>query len=33
VVGNNPEEFNRFLNEELARWKQVVDTAGLKQSD
>ena len=33
VVGNNPEEFNRFLNEELSRWKQVVDTAGLKQSD
>jgi tripartite-type tricarboxylate transporter receptor subunit TctC len=33
VVGNSPEEFNRFLNEELNRWKQVVDTAGLKQSD
>ena len=33
VVGNSPEEFNRFLTEELNRWKQVVDTAGLKQSD
>jgi tripartite-type tricarboxylate transporter receptor subunit TctC len=33
VVGNSPEEFNRFLTDELNRWKQVVDTAGLKQSD
>jgi tripartite-type tricarboxylate transporter receptor subunit TctC len=33
VVGNSPEEFNHFLTDELNRWKQVVDTAGLKQSD
>ena len=33
VVGNSPEEFNRFLNEELARWKQVIDTGGIRQSD
>jgi tripartite-type tricarboxylate transporter receptor subunit TctC len=33
VVGNSPAEFNRFLNDELARWKQVVDSGGIKQSD
>ena len=33
VVGNSPEEFTRFLNEELARWKQVVDAGGIRQSD
>lgn len=33
VVGNSPEEFNRFLNEEIARWKQVVDAGGIRQSD
>jgi len=33
VVGNSPAEFNRFLNDELARWKQVVDAGGIKQSD
>ena len=33
VVGNSPAEFNKFLNEELARWKQVVDAGGIKQSD
>jgi tripartite-type tricarboxylate transporter receptor subunit TctC len=33
VVGNSPDEFNRFLADELNRWKQVVDAAGLKQSD
>lgn len=33
VVGNSPAEFNRFLNEELARWKQVVDSGGIRQSD
>lgn len=33
VVGNSPEEFNQFLNEELARWKQVVEQGGIKQSD
>ena len=33
VVGNSPAEFERFLNEELARWKQVVDAGGIRQSD
>jgi tripartite-type tricarboxylate transporter receptor subunit TctC len=33
VVGNSPAEFSKFLNEELARWKQVVDAGGIKQSD
>jgi tripartite-type tricarboxylate transporter receptor subunit TctC len=33
VVGNSPEEFTRFLNEEIARWKQVVDAGGIRQSD
>ena len=33
VVGNSPSEFNTFLNDELARWKQVVDAGGIKQSD
>jgi tripartite-type tricarboxylate transporter receptor subunit TctC len=33
VVGNSPAEFQQFLNEELARWKQVVDAGGIKQSD
>jgi tripartite-type tricarboxylate transporter receptor subunit TctC len=33
VVGNSPEEFNKFLADEIARWKQVVDSAGIKQSD
>jgi tripartite-type tricarboxylate transporter receptor subunit TctC len=33
VVGNSPEEFARFLNDELARWKQVVDAGGIRQSD
>jgi len=33
VVGSSPAEFNKFLNEELARWKQVVDAGGIKQSD
>jgi tripartite-type tricarboxylate transporter receptor subunit TctC len=33
VVGNTPAEFGRFLNEELARWKGVIDTGGIKQSD
>ena len=33
VVGNSPEEFAKFLNEELARWKQVIDTGGIRQSD
>jgi tripartite-type tricarboxylate transporter receptor subunit TctC len=33
VVGNSPAEFAKFLNEELARWKQVVDAGGIRQSD
>jgi tripartite-type tricarboxylate transporter receptor subunit TctC len=33
VVGNTPEEFNKFLADEIARWKQVVDAGGIKQSD
>jgi tripartite-type tricarboxylate transporter receptor subunit TctC len=33
VVGNSPEEFSRFLNDELTRWKQVVDAGGIKQTD
>ena len=33
VVGNTPEEFDRFLTAELARWKQVVEQGGIKQSD
>jgi tripartite-type tricarboxylate transporter receptor subunit TctC len=33
VVGNTPAEFAKFLNEELARWKGVIDTGGIKQSD
>ena len=33
VVGGNSAEFARFLNEELVRWKQVVDAGGIKQSD
>jgi tripartite-type tricarboxylate transporter receptor subunit TctC len=33
VVANSPEEFAKFLNDELARWKQVVDTGGIRQSD
>ena len=33
VVGGNSADFARFLNEELARWKQVVDAGGIKQND
>ncbi|MEO7811183.1 MAG: hypothetical protein ABIR73_03980 [Usitatibacter sp.] len=33
VVGNSPAEFDRFLTEELARWKQVIDQSGIRQSD
>ena len=33
VVGNSPAEFQAFLNEELARWKQVVESGGIKQTD
>jgi tripartite-type tricarboxylate transporter receptor subunit TctC len=33
VVANSSPEFLAFLNEELARWKQVVDAGGIKQTD
>jgi tripartite-type tricarboxylate transporter receptor subunit TctC len=33
VVGGSSAQFTRFLNEELARWKQVVDAGGIKQND
>jgi tripartite-type tricarboxylate transporter receptor subunit TctC len=33
VVANSSPEFLAFLNTELARWKQVVDAGGIKQSD
>jgi tripartite-type tricarboxylate transporter receptor subunit TctC len=33
VVGSSPEEFDRFLTAELARWKQVVEQGGIKQTD
>jgi tripartite-type tricarboxylate transporter receptor subunit TctC len=33
VVASSPAEFAKFLNDELARWKQVVDAGGIKQSD
>jgi tripartite-type tricarboxylate transporter receptor subunit TctC len=33
VVGGGSADFARFLNEELARWKQVVDAGGIKQND
>lgn len=33
VVGGTSAEFAKFLNEELARWKQVVDAGAIRQSD
>ncbi len=33
VVGGGTPYFTRFLNEEIARWKQVVDSGGIKQTD
>jgi tripartite-type tricarboxylate transporter receptor subunit TctC len=33
VVANSSPEFLAFLNDELARWKQVVDAGGIKQTD
>ncbi len=33
VVGSSPAEFDKFLTEELARWKQVIDEGGIKQTD
>jgi tripartite-type tricarboxylate transporter receptor subunit TctC len=33
VVAGSPAEFMTLLNDELGRWKQVVDAGGIKQSD
>ena len=33
VVGNTPEEFDRFLTAEIGKWKQVVEQGGIKQTD
>ena len=33
VVANSPADFLALLNAELARWKQVVDAGGIKQTD
>ena len=33
VVGGTSAQFARFLEEELARWKQVIDASGIKQND
>jgi len=33
VVAGTPAEFNALLTSELARWKQVVDAGGIKQTD
>jgi len=33
VVANTPAEFGKFLNDELARWKGVIDAGGIKQTD
>jgi tripartite-type tricarboxylate transporter receptor subunit TctC len=33
VVGSSPAEFDKFLAEEVARWKQVVEQGGIKQTD
>jgi tripartite-type tricarboxylate transporter receptor subunit TctC len=30
IVGNSPEEFARFQQQELARWKRVIATAGIE---
>ena len=33
LVGGTSADFARFLNEELARWKQVIDAGGINQND
>jgi tripartite-type tricarboxylate transporter receptor subunit TctC len=33
VVASTPAEFMTLLNDELGRWKQVVDEGGIKQTD
>lgn len=30
IVANTPEQFTEFVKAELGRWKQVVETAGIK---
>ena len=30
VVGGTPEEFATFVRQEIAKWKQVIATAGVK---
>ena len=30
IVGNSPEEFTKFQAQELARWKQVIETGGIE---
>ncbi len=32
IVGNTPEQFEEFQAQELARWKKVIDTAGIEPS-
>jgi tripartite-type tricarboxylate transporter receptor subunit TctC len=32
IVGNTPEQFKKFQAEELARWKKVIETAGIQPS-
>jgi len=29
-VGNGPEQFSKFIREEIPRWDRVVKTAGIK---
>ena len=33
VVGNTPEEFDRFVSAEIDKWRTVVQQGGIKQSD
>jgi tripartite-type tricarboxylate transporter receptor subunit TctC len=30
IVANSPEEYGRFQREEIARWRRVVQTAGIR---
>jgi tripartite-type tricarboxylate transporter receptor subunit TctC len=32
IVGNTPEQFEKFQAEELARWKKVIESAGIQPS-
>jgi tripartite-type tricarboxylate transporter receptor subunit TctC len=29
-IGNTPDEFSRFIREEIPRWERVVKAAGIK---